>query len=77
MSYYRLGNNCMQSTIAITSNQKFLLPLDNVYYKKYTKNVLLYPGHEEDINLNKNNKPNFIDTLKSNIKEKKNCGTCS
>lgn len=77
MSYYRLGNNCMQSTIAITSNQKFLLPLDSIYHKKYTKNVLLYPGHEEDNTLNKNNKPNLIDTLKSRIKENKTCKTCS
>jgi len=67
----------MQSTIAITSNQKFLLPLDSVYNKKYTKNVLLYPGHEEDNTLNKNNKPNLIDTLKSRIKENKTCKTCS
>ena len=43
MSYYRkysfanystLGTNCLNKTIAATSNTKFLSPLDNDYYRK-------------------------------------------
>lgn len=29
--YSILGSNCVQQTIALTSNQKFLPPLDNIY----------------------------------------------
>lgn len=72
--YSSLGTNCKCQTEAITSNEKFLPPLDSIYFKNYTKNVLLYPGHEEDSTLNKNLKPNFIDVLK-NVKTKQ-CKTC-
>jgi hypothetical protein len=80
MSYYKLKHNCYCQTVAITSNEKFLLPFDSVYTKKYTKNVLQYPGHEEDNTLNKNLKPNLIDNLRSqnhiNPKELSKCKSC-
>ena len=63
MSYYNLGNSCISRTIALTSNEKFLLPFDTVYYKNYTKNTLMYPGHEEDATLYRPLKPNIIDNI--------------
>ena len=46
--YSTVGNNCIPQTIALTSNTKFLSPLNKIYNEKYTENILLYPGHEED-----------------------------
>ena len=63
MSYYNLGNSCISRTMALTSNEKFLLPFDSIYYKHYTKNTLMYPGHEEDSTLYRPLKPNIIDNM--------------
>lgn len=63
MSYYNLKNSCISKTIALTSNEKFLLPFDTVYYKKYTKNTLMYPGHEENTSLYRPLKPDIIDNI--------------
>jgi hypothetical protein len=49
MSYSTLGTSCMPQTCAVTSNRKFLLPDNPVYYKKYT-NMFEYPGHSEYLN---------------------------
>ena len=70
MSYYNLGNNCISRTCAITSNEKFLSPFSNIYNQKYTKNTLFYPGHEEDINLYSPSKPNMIDNIIFNVKDR-------
>lgn len=80
--YSNLGTNCNSQTTAITSNEKFLPPLDSIYFHNYTKNFLIYPGHEEDNTLNKNLKPNLIDKLKDKLetklenKKNKQCNTC-
>lgn len=72
--YSTLGNNCIPQTIALTSNTKFLSPLNKIYNEKYTENILLYPGHEEDNNLNSNSKANiFKDIIKDDNKSCKNC----
>lgn len=68
--YSTLGNNCIAQTNAITSNTKFLSPLNNVYKEKYTENTLLYPGHEEDNNLNSNSKASVV------FKDNKKCKNC-
>lgn len=33
MNYYYLGTNCIPRTMALTSNEKFLEPLNEIYYK--------------------------------------------
>lgn len=43
MSYSTRGNSCNTSSIALTSNAKFLPPLSNVYYDRWT-DMWLYPG---------------------------------
>jgi hypothetical protein len=45
MSYSRLGNTCLPLTCALTSNEKFISPLDSVYLKQYTI-MQKYPGHD-------------------------------
>ena len=48
MSYATLGTNCLPKTCALTSNKKFLLPNNPVYFKPYTK-MFEYPGHDHHI----------------------------
>ncbi len=43
MSYATRGNSCNCSSIALTSNAKYIPPLSNVYYDKWT-DMWLYPG---------------------------------
>ena len=43
MSYATRGNSCNTSSIALTSNAKYLPPLSKVYYDRWT-DMLLYPG---------------------------------
>ena len=45
MPYTTLGYNCVPQTVAVTSNHKFLPPLDYVYYKQITS-MLMYPGQD-------------------------------
>lgn len=41
-SYSHLGNQCESNTIrAITSNNKYIIPLSPVYYKPYTSMMYL------------------------------------
>ena len=75
--YATLGTNCASQTTAITSSTIFLSPLDNIYNKKYTNDILLYPGHEEDKNLNKNLKENVLEKKILNFENKKNCKNCA
>ena len=44
MSYATRGNSCNCSSIALTSNAKFIPPLSSVYYDRWT-DMWLYPGH--------------------------------
>jgi hypothetical protein len=44
-SYATLGDNCKSQTVALTSNAKYILPLSEVYYKRFTS-MMYYPGHE-------------------------------
>ena len=53
--YHSLGGPCKPLTNAVTSNYKFLPPVDPVYYKKYTY-MYKYPGSEK----------NFV-TVKSDV----------
>ena len=76
-SYRTLGTNCTSQTVALTSSTIFLSPLDNIYDKKYTNDILLYPGHEEDKNLNKNLKENVIEKKILNVENKKKCNNCA
>ena len=46
MSYAKLGTSCIQQTIAVTSNEKFILPNNPIYYTTYT-NMLKYPNDEQ------------------------------
>ena len=57
MSYYRkfsfvnystLGSNCLNKTIAATSNTKFLLPLNNYYYEKNPKYNLNFKTEQQN-----------------------------
>jgi hypothetical protein len=41
--YYKLGNVCVSSTIALTTNEKFLSPDDPVY-SRYCNYMYQYPG---------------------------------
>jgi hypothetical protein len=72
MPYYKLGNKCMSQTIASTSNTKFLSPLSNIYYKNYTEDTLLYPGHEEDNSLKSKHEIKGKGLIKNNL-----CKSCS
>jgi len=45
--YAQRGRNCTPITIAYTSNEKFLPPLDPLYYQRYTT-MLQYPGQTHD-----------------------------
>jgi len=76
-AYGTLGSDCCSQTTALTSNTIFLSPLDDIYNKKYTNDILLYPGHEEDNNLNKNLKENVIEKKILNLQNKKSCNSCS
>jgi hypothetical protein len=45
--YVRLGTQCESQTIpALTSNAKYILPQNNVYYKRWTP-MMYYPGMEQ------------------------------
>ena len=46
MSYAKLGKNCIENTIAITNNQKFITFDSPIYYQSYT-NMLKYPIPEQ------------------------------
>lgn len=46
-AYARQGNACSPVTAALTSNQKFITPCDEVYYQPYT-HMLQYPGYSGD-----------------------------
>jgi hypothetical protein len=42
MSYAKLTPNCSAITPAITSNHKYILPTDPIYFKYYTR-MMTYP----------------------------------
>ena len=43
--YHYIRNNCNSITHALTSNAKYILPEDNkIYFKRYTTDVLDFPG---------------------------------
>jgi hypothetical protein len=44
MSYALRGNSCNCSSIALTSNAKYIPPLSKVYYDRWT-DMWLYPGY--------------------------------
>mgnify|MGYP001589233889 CR=1 FL=1 len=44
MSYATRGNSCNCSSIALTSNAKYIPPMSKVYYDRWT-DMWLYPGY--------------------------------
>ena len=44
MSYATRGNSCDCSSIALTSNAKYIAPMSKVYYDPWT-DMWMYPGH--------------------------------
>lgn len=36
-SYEKLGTNCIEQTIAYTSNEKFLKPINPIYFQPFTR----------------------------------------
>jgi len=48
-AYYKLGNNCLEQTIALTDNKKFISPCNNVYNRAYlyTDGTNKYPEHTQ------------------------------
>jgi hypothetical protein len=46
--YVKLGNNCKMNTIAITDNNKYIMPQSYVYNIHNTY-LNRYPGHDENI----------------------------
>lgn len=51
-SYSKLGSSChLQKNCALTSNNKYILPDDNNYYKRFTP-MMYYPGHENGVKNN-------------------------
>jgi len=67
-SYATLKVGCTYEPYAITSNQKFLSPLNNIYYKSYN-NMLLYPNSANFVYQPINNiiNPEDLKAIKSNI----------
>ena len=97
MSYYRkysfanystLGTNCLNKTIAATSNTKFLSPLDNDYYTKqpvYNLNFKTEQQNEDiysEFNVEDNNSADEVEERQKkkkieNIKTfRKECSSC-
>ena len=77
-SYSILGTNCSQQTIALTSNQKFLPPLDNIYSDFFTHHMLMYPGQEETRNLYNNQfyNNNHLYNNRLDVRKYKKCQKC-
>jgi hypothetical protein len=86
MSYAKLEKNCIEKTIAITNNKKFI-PIDSsIYYQPYT-NMLKYPVGEQIGNVdtknpnqlksyyNKQTSPYFNEDNQDTLKN--TCSTCS
>jgi len=48
MSYYILGRDCSPATIALTSNTKFITPLNKIYDVEYVKKQVPEKKEEED-----------------------------
>ena len=46
-TYAQRGRNCYPITSALTSNEKFLPPLDPLYFQPYTT-MVQYPGMTQD-----------------------------
>lgn len=49
MLYSKRGNECKPQTIALTSNKKYIMPYNNIYYKypKCTNNhIYQYVKHD-------------------------------
>jgi hypothetical protein len=74
--YSKLGNGCINQTVALTSNTKFIKALDPIYLYNYTNNVLEYPGHENDTFFKSKLKPNLVDKIIDKKDDNKECKTC-
>lgn len=49
LSYSKLGSSChLQRHCALTNNNKYILPDDNNYYRRFTP-MMYYPGYENGI----------------------------
>ena len=76
MSYYVLGRDCIPATIALTSNTKFILPLNNIY-KVNKKKKEVKVENKKDENFYKQILENLITNRVENIKTFDNkCSTC-
>ena len=56
MTYAKLTPNCSAITPAITSNHKYILPTDPIYFRHHTR-MMTYPG---------NNDPNTVTYISKN-----------
>ncbi len=79
MSYYILGRNCTPATIALTSNTKFILPLNKIYDVEKNKNIKNEVVSEDDKDLNFYKR--VVEEILSNRVEKlktfdNKCSTC-
>lgn len=77
MSYYILGRDCTPATIALTSNTKFISPLNKIYEADKVKEELVRKYEDEDINFYKKIIDYLITKRVENIKTFDNkCSTC-
>lgn len=74
MSYSTLGCDCIPQTNALTSNKKYLNPLNPVYFKFYTQ-MNKYPGENCGVEPNNVVTSDHPEHIKEIIHDDKN-GSC-
>jgi len=47
MSYAKFETNCMEKTIAFTSNEKFLSPVEQIYFQPINTQKIVEKGDEK------------------------------
>ena len=62
MSYASLKNVCQGQTPALTSNAKYIAPLNEVYYQPYTE-MLRYPGQSTLSSVIRDQKPENANSI--------------
>jgi hypothetical protein len=79
MSYQKLGNDCMARTLAITSNNKHILPDENIYKIQYT-NIMQNPLSDNIYSISKGideKNPDILKNFYGKYTIPKNCVKCS
>ena len=79
-NYSTLGTNCLPKTIAVTSNTKFLSPLDSYYYKNDPIYNLNFKTEQDNEHIYSEFNVKYNETVENGIYEpiiKQKCSSCS